>query len=147
MIGYHMVTGATAFFESCDAIDPWADFDPEKKRLVGVMPGIDDPEEFNKAFITPGKVQCVKCHQNDPFIHDSFIDGAKMPGTDETVVPSLSLDDPDAPYYVIGGENWDMRTMHIEGNGWFRMPPRRSRHDETVHAILRLGSQRAHASL
>ncbi len=24
---------------------------------------------------------------------------------------------PDAPYYVIGASNWDMRTIHIEGNG------------------------------
>jgi len=120
MIGYHRETGATAFFESSDKIDPWATIDPESNRLHGAMPWIDDPEEFNRAFRTPGSIQCVECHQNDPFIHNSFIDAAKMPGTNETVVPKIANKsrnmDFDLPYYVIGGENWDMRTIHIEGN-------------------------------
>ena len=118
MIGYHEKTGATAFFESSDAIDPWASVDPETDRLLGVMPWIDEPKEFNRAFRTPGNIQCVECHQNDAFIHNSFIDAAKIPGTDETVVPKLELDG-DSPYYVIGGDHWDMRTIHIEGNGCF----------------------------
>jgi len=120
MIGYDMETGATAFFESSDAIDPWADVDPETHRLQGEMPWIDNPEEFNKAFRTPGMIQCVECHQNDPFIHNDFIDAAKLPGTDEPVVPEISTKSMnkefDLPYYVIGGEEWDMRTIHIEGN-------------------------------
>lgn len=120
MIGYDMETGATAFFESSDSIDPWADVDPETHRLQGKMPWIDDPAEFNKAFRTPGMIQCVECHQNDPFIHNDFIDAAKLPGTDEPVVPEISTKSMkkefDLPYYVIGGENWDMRTIHIEGN-------------------------------
>ena len=80
------------------------------------MPWIDQPEEFNRAFITPGNIQCVQCHQNEPFITNSFINAAKIPGTRENVVPIL---DQDSPYYVIGGENWDMRTIHIKGNGCF----------------------------
>ena len=83
------------------------------------MPWIDDPDQFNQAFRPPGMIRCVECHQNDPYIHNSFIDAAKIPGTDETVVPSLSNEDPDTPYYVIGGENWDMRTIHIEDNACF----------------------------
>ena len=121
MIGYDERTGATAFFESSDAIGPWASVDPETNRLTGVMPWIDDPDAFNRAFRTPGKLQCVQCHQNDPFIHNSFIDAAKMPGSDEIVVPRIRTwerdMEHDLPYYVIGGENWDMRTIHIEGNG------------------------------
>ena len=120
MIGYHEVTGATAFFESSDKIDPWATIDPTTQRLLGAMPWIDDPDEFNRAFRTPEDVQCVQCHQNDPFIHNSFIDAAKLPGTDKTVVPQNRTRDRDMefdlPYYVIGGEHWDMRTIHIEGN-------------------------------
>jgi len=120
MVGYNMETGATAFFESSDAIMPWAYTDPETNRLMGVMPWIDEPEEFNKAYKTPGKVQCVSCHQNDPFIHSSFVDSAKMPGTDEPVIPEIIAKgreiEFDLPYYVIGGETWDMRTIHIEGN-------------------------------
>lgn len=116
MIGYNRTSGATAFFESCDAIGPWVRADPVTTRLRGVMPGTDDPQQFNQAYVVPGQVQCVQCHQNEPFITDSFINAAKIPGTDESVVPVL---DKEAPYYVIGGENWDMRTMHIEGNRCF----------------------------
>ena len=121
MIGYDEWTGATAFFESSDRIDTWADVDPETYRLTGEMPWIDDRQAFNRAFRTPGKGQCVECHQNDPFIHNSFIDAAKMPGTDDPVVPRIRTRDrnmrTDLPYHVLGGENWDMRTIHIEGNG------------------------------
>ena len=120
MIGYNQATGATAFFESSDKIEPWARTDPDTYRLLGVMPWIDEPEEFNKAYRVPGTVQCVICHQNDPFIHSSFVDSAKLPGTDEPVIPEIRTRDRDMeldlPYYVIGGENWDMRTIHIEGN-------------------------------
>ena len=82
------------------------------------MPWIDEPEEFNRAFVTPisRNIQCVQCHQNDPFITNPFINAAKMPGTKEAVVPALPAD---APYYVIGAENWDMRTIHIEDNACF----------------------------
>ena len=115
MIGYHKNTGATAFFESSDAIEPWVHADPETERLVGVMPGIDEPEAFNKAFRSRNG-QCVQCHQDDPYIHSAFIDAAKIPGTDETVIPKL---EGDPPFYVVGASDWDMRTIHIEGNGCF----------------------------
>ncbi|MEM7364531.1 MAG: hypothetical protein AAF525_10940, partial [Pseudomonadota bacterium] len=115
MIGYHEGTGATAFFESSDAIHPWTRVDPATYRLTGKMPWIDDPSEFNRAFKVPGLIQCVECHQNDPFIHNDFIDAAKLPGTDKPVVPEVSTRDRDVtfdlPYYAIGGDNWDMRTL------------------------------------
>jgi hypothetical protein len=117
MIGYNKKTGATAFFESNGSnLRPWISLDEKTWRMRGVMPWIDDPDEFNRAFVTPGRVQCVECHQADPFITNDFINAAKIPGTDESVVPAL---DKDSPYYVIGGENWDMRTIHIEGNACF----------------------------
>lgn len=116
MIGYNRKSGATAFFESSDHIEPWVTLEKETLRMQGTMPWIDDPEEFNRAFRTPGKVQCVECHQSDPFVTNSFINAAKIPGTDESVVPLL---DRNSPYYVIGGENWDMRTIHIKGNACF----------------------------
>lgn len=119
MIGHDTFTGATAFFESSDAIAPWATVD-ENHRLHGKMPWIDDPDAFNQAFRTPEDVQCVECHQNDPFIHSDFIDAAKLPGSDDTVVPRIRNPDRvmeiDLPYHVIGGETWDMRTIHVEGN-------------------------------
>ncbi|MBB75924.1 MAG: hypothetical protein CMJ75_15570 [Planctomycetaceae bacterium] len=113
MIGYNKKTGATGFFESGDRIGPWVTLDEKTLRMRGKMPWIDEPDEFNKAFVTPGDTQCVQCHQSDPFITNSFINAAKLPGTDESVVPAL---DADSPYFVIGGENWDMRTIHIAGN-------------------------------
>lgn len=116
MIGYNRKTGATAFFESCDAIGPWVTLDKDTLRMRGVMPWIDQPEEFDRAFLPPepSRPQCVQCHQADPFITNAFINAAKLPGTDEGVVPIL---DETAPYFVIGGESWDMRTIHVEGNG------------------------------
>ena len=117
MIGYNKKTGATAFFESNGSnLRPWISLDEKTWRMRGVMPWIDDPDEFNRAFVTPGRVQCVECHQADPFITNDFINAAKLPGTDESVVPAL---DKESPYYVIGGENWDMRTVHLEGNACF----------------------------
>jgi hypothetical protein len=116
MIGYNQKSGATAFFESSDALRPWVKIDPKTTRMTGVMPWIDEPQEFNRAYRVPGTTQCVQCHQNEPFITNSFINAAKIPGTNETVIPIL---DQKAPYYVIGGENWDMRTIHIEDNACF----------------------------
>lgn len=116
MIGYNRRNGATAFFESSDRIGPWVTLDEDTLRMRGTMPWIDEPHEFNRAFRTPGKVQCVECHQNDPFITNSFINAAKIPGTEDSVVPAL---DRNSPYYVIGGDNWDMRTIHIKGNACF----------------------------
>ena len=118
LIGYNTKTGATAFFESGDNTK-WTYVDPSTNRLMGVLPGIDKPEAFNEAYRTPGKIQCVMCHQNDPYVHNPFIDAAKLPSDlTRPVVPGTSgrkTNDP--PYYVIGGSDWDMRTIHIEGNG------------------------------
>jgi hypothetical protein len=118
LIGYNTVTGATAFFESGDN-SKWTYVDSVTNRLMGVLPGIDEPEAFNKAYVTPGRTQCVICHQNDPFVHNSFIDGARLPSDpSQPVVPNLSgRKTNDRPYYVIGASDWDMRTIHIEGNG------------------------------
>jgi hypothetical protein len=116
MIGYNKKTGATAFFESrFQNLNAWVKQDKGTLRMRGKMPWIDNPREFNKAYV-PAPMQCVSCHQADPFVTNPFIKAATIPGTDKTVVPKL---DKDSPYYVIGGENWDMRTMHIEGNSCF----------------------------
>ncbi len=105
-----------AFLNAPSALHPWVTLDEGKLRMRGVMPWIDDPEGFNAAFRVPdsSRPQCVQCREADPFITNSFINAAKIPGTDEPVVPIL---DENSPFYVIGGENWDMRTMHIQNNG------------------------------
>ena len=63
LIGYNYDTGATCFFESGDN-RPWTYVD-ENNRLLGVLPGPDEPE-FDRAYTVPG-VECVGCHQADPF--------------------------------------------------------------------------------
>jgi ankyrin repeat protein len=119
MIGYDRATGDTAFFETSATagrdLNPWITQDEKTLRMRGEIPWIDEPEQFNKVFVTPAavKTQCNSCHQADPFITSPFVNAAKIPGTDESVVPFL---DADSPYYVIGGEDWDMRTIHLEGN-------------------------------
>ena len=117
MIGYNKVTGATAFFESADNRE-WTYVDPDTNRLIGKLPGIDDPEAFDRAYVR-AETQCVACHQADPFVHNPFIDGAKRPhAPNQTVVPRIGgrKSKSNTPYYVIGGGDWDMRTIHIEGN-------------------------------
>lgn len=115
MIGYNKQTGATAFFESGDHISPWVSLDKQTWRMRGRMPWIDDPREFNQAFV-PAPMQCIQCHQNDPFITNSFITAAKIPGTEEPVIPIL---DANSPYHVIGGSQWDMRTITLKDNACF----------------------------
>lgn len=117
LIGYNKNTGATAFFERGDIVNgpeyisQWVTVD-SNNIFSGVMPNASNPEEFNKAYIVPPD-QCVSCHQADPFITNPWINAAIIPATGEPVVPQLGQG---APYYVIGGESWDMRTIHIEGN-------------------------------
>ena len=117
LIGHNKTTGATAFFESGDN-SKWVSIDPKTNRMTGVLPGIDDPAGFNRAYSTPHTTQCVECHQSDPFVHNPFIDSARLPGDPfQPVVPKV--DGPDTPYYVIGASHWDMRTIHIKDNSCF----------------------------
>ena len=120
MIGHNTRTGATAFFEAPDADPTRPNPQPgylrldERGLLDGAMPGPDDPE-FDQAFMTP-PIQCSHCHQADAFIHDPWIDAARLPGDpSQPVIPELGR--PDSPYYVVGGPDWDRRTVHIEGSG------------------------------
>ena len=115
MIGYNYETGATCFFESGDN-RPWTSVD-ETNRLRGVLPGPADPE-FDEAYVVPGPagIQCVQCHQADPFVHHPWIKTARLPENPrQPVLPIIPGEN--APYYVIGAPDWDMRTIHIEGNG------------------------------
>ena len=114
MIGYNYESGATCFFESADN-SRWTSID-ETNRLVGVVPGPEDPA-FDEAYTPPpAQVQCVSCHQADPFIHNPWIKSARLPENPrQPVVPVIEGENP--PYFVVGAPGWDMRTIHIEGNG------------------------------
>ena len=120
MIGHNTRTGATAFFEAPDTDPSRPNHQPSYLRfdenglLDGELPGPDDPD-FDNAFITP-PMQCTHCHQADAFIHDPWIDGARLPGDpSQPVIPVVG--GPDSPYYVVGGPDWDRRTVDIPGNG------------------------------
>ena len=115
MIAYHYTTGATCFFEANEGSDsylPQALGRDEFNGLTGQMPGPDDAD-FDRAFI-PAPGQCVQCHQNNPFVRNPWLDGARLPeDPDKPVLPTVNAQ---SPYYVVGGADWDMRTIHIEGN-------------------------------
>jgi len=118
MIGHNTETGATCFFESPDAIG--GDGHIEYLRfgddgyLDGELPGPDEPE-FDDAFIPPVG-ECSSCHQSDPFIHTPWIDQARLPDDpSQPVLPEVA--GPESPYWVVGGADWNRRTVHIEGNG------------------------------
>jgi len=121
LIGYNEITGATAFFEGAEmaGIEVLQNYvtsiDPVTLGLKGTLPGPNNPAQFDQTFIPP-PAQCVQCHQSDPFVTNDFINSAKIPNTDTPIIPHL---DANSPFYVIGGEDWDMRTMHIEGNACF----------------------------
>ena len=78
MIGYNYDSGATCFSESADN-RRWT-YKDETNRMLGVLPGPEDPE-FERAYTVPGPegIQCVQCHQADPFVHNLWIKGARLP--------------------------------------------------------------------
>lgn len=111
MIGHNRNTGATCFFEQGKQQDYFS-FD-ERGMLEGEFPGPEDPA-FDTVFIPP-PVQCVECHEANPFIHNPWISGARLPGDpSQPVVPEII--GPNTPYFVVGGAEWNMRTVHIERN-------------------------------
>jgi hypothetical protein len=117
MIGHDMETGATCFFESPDALgvsaqQEWVGLNTDN-LLDGTLPAPTD-SDFDRAFVPPPD-PCSECHHNDPFIHNDWIDGARLPeDPSQPVLPELAT--ADSPYWVIGGPYWDLRTPHIEGN-------------------------------
>jgi hypothetical protein len=120
MIGYNMETGATGFFKGAPYITSLDASDPDNYPAKGFVPSSDDPA-FDDFFFPPKGFQCVECHQNDPFVHNPYIDAARLPSNPkEPVLPRIAtksrIMEFDLPYYVIGAPHWDMRTIHIEGN-------------------------------
>ena len=122
MIGYNTETGATCFFESPDAVgdmtqSEYLEFD-QNGLLDGQLPAFGTIE-FDQAWHSPAVSQtnCISCHTSDPFIHDPWIDQAKLPNdTSQSVVPELAT--PDLPYFAVGGygSEWDNRSIDIQGN-------------------------------
>ena len=124
MIGYNTENGATCYFESPDAIgdniqSEYLSYD-EAGFLDGTLPSYGT-SEFDQSFISPQVTgaNCMTCHTGDPFIHDPWIDNAKLPSdTTQTVIPKFEYDGIDLPYFAVGGYGSQMSpaTVYIEGN-------------------------------
>ena len=112
MIGYNYDTGATCYFElNVPGQSEWVQMD-DNYQVTSDLPSYDSPD-FDDAFLA-APMQCVWCHQNDPFVHHPWVDQARLPSNpEEPMLPVLTAD---SPYYVVGGSDWDMRTIHIEDN-------------------------------
>ena len=124
MIGYNQENGATCFFESPDAIgnniqSEYLSYD-ENGLLDGTLPGYGTTE-FDQLFHSPtvSGENCMSCHTSDPFIHDPWIDNAKLPDDPlQTVVPKYEYDGINLPYFAVGGygSQYSNKSIHIEGN-------------------------------
>ncbi|MAJ43567.1 MAG: hypothetical protein CMF96_02335 [Candidatus Marinimicrobia bacterium] len=124
MIGYNINNGATCFFESPDAVNDniqsnylWFN---EDGLLDGTLPSFGTTE-FDQVFHSPtvSGANCMSCHNSDPFIHDPWIDNAKLPNNlNETVVPKYEYDGIDLPYFAVGGygSQFSNASIHIEEN-------------------------------
>ena len=124
IIGYNTNNGATCFFESPDAIgdniqSQYLYYD-DNGFLDGTFPAYGN-EEFNQVFHSPvvSGTNCMTCHNSDPFIHDPWLDNAKLPNdSSQTVVPKYEYDAIDLPYFAVGGygSQFSNASIHIEGN-------------------------------
>ena len=124
IIGYNTENGATCFFESPDAIgdniqSQYLSYD-DNGFLDGTFPSYGTVE-FDQLFHSPAVsgTNCMSCHNSDPFIHDPWIDGAKLlTDPTETVVPKYEYDAIDLPYFAVGGygSQYSNASIHIESN-------------------------------
>jgi len=67
----------------------------------------------------PQYLQQIACHNSDPFIHDPWLDNAKLPSDpSQTVVPKYEYDGIDLPYFAVGGygSQFSNASIHIEAN-------------------------------
>jgi len=124
MIGYNTENGATCFFESPDAIGDNIQsqylFYDDSGFLDGTLPSYGDIE-FNQLFHSPAVSgsNCMSCHNSDPFIHDPWLDNAKLKSDPyETVVPKYEYNATNLPYFAVGGygSQFSNASIHIEGN-------------------------------
>jgi hypothetical protein len=110
MIGHNPLTGKTCFFQNAlysktDGAHVPHPGDKVKSETLwsGVHGGLGSG------------IECARCHDNDPFIHSPWIDGA-LDGLGKPVVPKMGFDPDfvsgynDAPYDIVNtrGQGWEM---------------------------------------
>ena len=120
IIGYNYETGATCMFNNRTSFGfhDGTTHTEEAWKAKGEVPSVDNPR-FDEVMGIPILPQCTLCHRSSPFVHNSWIDQARLPeNPDEPVLPTIN--DPNQPFWVIGASDWDMRTVHIDDNGCVR---------------------------
>ena len=116
VIGYNYDTGATCFLNGVVTfgVHDGSVQTEEAWKAKGKIPSSADPN-FKDELAGPGPPPCVMCHTAYPFIHNKWVDQARLPeNPDEPVIPVIT--DANPPYWTIGHNDWDLRTIYIEGN-------------------------------
>ena len=124
VIGYNTDNGATCFFESPDAVgdniqSQYLSYDDDG-FLDGALPSYGT-SEFDQLFHSPAvsNTNCMSCHNSDPFIHDPWIDNARLlSDSTQTVVPKYEYDGINLPYFAVGGygSQYSNASIYIEDN-------------------------------
>ena len=116
VIGYNYESGATCFLNNVRqfGFHDGTARNEQAWRAKGSVPSSKDPM-FSTILSASGPPPCTLCHRSSPFIHNDFVDSARMPDDpDEPVLPIINA--PNAPYWPIAHNDWDLRTVYIEGN-------------------------------
>ncbi len=108
MIGHNPLTGKTCFFQNAlyaktDGAHVPHPADKVKSETLweGVHGGIGSG------------IECAHCHDNDPFIHSPWIDGA-LDGAGHPVVPKMGID----PDFALGYNDAPYTIINAQGQGW-----------------------------
>jgi hypothetical protein len=108
MIGHNPLTGKTCFFQNAlyDKTDGAhvphpADVEKSANLWSGVHGGLGSG------------IECSHCHDNDPFIHSPWIDGA-LDAQGHPVVPKMGVD----PDFALGYNDGPYSIVNLKGQGW-----------------------------
>ena len=108
MIGHNPFTGKTCFFQNAlydktDGAHVPHPADKQKSETLwsGVHGGIGSG------------IECAHCHDNDPFIHSPWIDGA-LDAAGKPIVPKMGVD----PDFALGYNDSPYAIVNLQGQGW-----------------------------
>ena len=108
MIGHNPFTGKTCFFQNAlysktdgGHVPHPADHEKSQNLWSGVHGGLGSG------------IECNHCHDNDPFIHSPWIDGAKD-AQGNPVIPKMGID----PDFAIGANDTPYSIVNLHGQNW-----------------------------
>jgi hypothetical protein len=113
IVQHHRVTGETCFFQALGSEDLYGKRVPPPNEVrvpESVRAEHPDAADANDFWIAPSgmsNIQCVRCHDSDPFIHTPYVDQVFL---DAEKKIQMVPEDPFGQYKVIGTEfgtsNW-----------------------------------------